>query len=162
MARSDLTAARLRELLHYDWTTGLFVRKVGCQNDIKPGDVAGSRTSKGYVRIKVCRVMHMAHRLAWLYMHGEWPVGQIDHINGVPSDNCLANLRDVSQSVNLHNISRARKGNRSGLLGVSQHSGSRRWQARINVNGRHFHIGTFDTIAEAHAAYLAEKSPLRP
>jgi len=106
--------------------------------------------------------IYLAHRLAWLYVHGVMPKKNIDHINGVKTDNRIENLRDVAQSVNLQNLQRARKNRKSSrLLGVS-HSNrgtclARPYRARIVVDGRELSLGTFATEQEAHQAYLAAK-----
>ena len=86
-SEKSLTAERLREVLDYDPDTGVFTRKVRTASSVKVGDVAGSLNGKGYIRIRVDGRLYFAHRLAWLYVHGEWPVDQVDHINGIKNDN---------------------------------------------------------------------------
>jgi hypothetical protein len=155
----DLTAERLRELLAYEPGTGLFTWRVDrCLNRIvKAGMVAGStHTTYGYVYIGVDGRNYRAHRLAWLYVHGAWPEHEIDHINGLPADNRIVNLRDVTSSANKQNLRRAKSSNKSsGLLGVQKKRN--RWYAHITVRGRQRHIGVFDTPELAHAAYLFAK-----
>jgi hypothetical protein len=158
--KSTLTAALLRELLHYDPETGIFTRKVITTNRVKVGDVAGSPNQKGYINIMVCGRLHPAHRLAWFYVHGVWPKGQIDHINGIRDDNRIANLREATNSQNKQNMRTARADNESGLLGVRWHKRDRRWHARIMVDGAPKHIGSFGTSEEAQAAYMAAKRRL--
>jgi hypothetical protein len=148
MARNDLTAQRLRELLHYDPDTGAFLRA---------GVFVGSADS-GYLRIKIDGSKYQAHRLAWLYAYGKWPFAQIDHINGIGTDNRLANLRDVSTRVNKQNMRKARIDCVSCALGVSKDRG--KWRSRINVNGTKIHLGIFDTIKEASDAYIRAKRAL--
>lgn len=158
MAKTNLTAERLRELLDYDPVNGTFTWRVN-RNGVRIGDRAGSLVdSRGYLRVGIDGREYSAHRLAWLYVHGEWPTQVIDHCNGDPSDNRIENLRDVSQQVNVQNQHRARSTNKCGLLGVRRQG--KRWYARIMTNGRERHIGTFDTPEEAHAAYLAVKAVL--
>jgi hypothetical protein len=85
---TELTAERLRELLNYDPDTGVFTWRVRPVHSHRVGDIAGSvRTTRGYRLIGVAGRVYKAHRLAWLYMMGEWPKDQIDHINRDPSDN---------------------------------------------------------------------------
>lgn len=79
-------------------------------------------------------------------------------INGVRSDNRWANLRMVSRSVNNQNQRRARKDNKSGLLGVRPNRA--RWAASIFVYGKKHHLGTYDTAEEAHAVYIKAKRGL--
>src|SRR5690606_5927947 len=99
MAAHDLTAARLRELLHYDPETGIFIWLPKPQSAFSKsrhhkaaytryaGKVAGSLKKRGYCYIKIDGVMYGAHRLAWLYVHGCWPLNQIDHMNRQRADN---------------------------------------------------------------------------
>lgn len=153
-----LTADRLRAVLSYDPDTGLFLRRtkgIGRPMTCSPG-------KHGYVRIKVDGCQHLAHRLAWLYMTGEWPAGVIDHRNGNGADNRWMNLRDVTVSVNLQNQQKATAQNTNGLLGahVLRRGGTVRFQSQIRVNGRRLYLGIFDTPEEAHAAYLAAKRRL--
>jgi hypothetical protein len=98
--QAKLTAERLRKRLRYDAETGLFTRRVG-SGHAHAGDMAGSVHSTGYVRICIDGGRYTAHRLAWLYVHGVWPSGQIDHINRNRSDNRIANLRERRHRVAL-------------------------------------------------------------
>lgn len=156
--KTELTAERLRELLHYNPETGVFTWLVHRQRH-RAGDVAGSKHSMGYIEMGVCGSSYLAHRLAWLYMTGAWPAGDVDHKNGQRSDNRFDNLRDVSKSVNLQNRQSAPSNSLSGLLGVSRSAARKeRWTARIQgLNGRPIHLGSFDTPQEAHHAYLEMK-----
>lgn len=155
----ELTAERLREVLDYDPDTGVFTRKVRTGN-VKIGDVAGSFNGKGYIRIGIDGRLHRAHRLAWLYVTGEWPKDQIDHINGDRGDNRLANLREVNNAENQHNLRKARADNTTGFLGVSPRYG--KFRAYIMVDGKNKHLGCFPTPEAAHAAYLEAKRGLHP
>lgn len=156
-----LTADRLREVLDYDPATGVFTwrEKSAPDSRIRPGTVAGY-VQHGYRLINVDNRQYRAHRMAWLYVHGEWPTDDIDHINGVRDDNRIANLREATRSENLQNQRRARRDNRSGFLGVS--ANGKRWKAEIIEGVRRQHLGTFDTPGEAHEAYLAAKRRLHP
>lgn len=145
--------------LSYDPATGVF-RWLVDSNRVKAGDEAGCIDSRGYRRISVGRSYCKAHRLAWLFVHGNWPIYDIDHINGVRSDNRIENLRDAPTSVNTQNLKRARCDNKtSGLLGVSRQSG-REWVAQIWANGRNHRLGNFEDPVEAHEAYLKAKRKL--
>lgn len=153
----ELTAERLRCLLDYDPATGHFTRKVGRQG-AGQGERAGCLRFGGYIQIGIDGRKYRAHRLAWLYVTGEWPKGEIDHINGDPADNRILNLRDVPNIVNQQNRSRPMKRNVTGFLGVSAWKG--RYKAAIHAAGRDRHLGTFDTPEEAHAAYVGAKRVL--
>ena len=153
MAQVELiTAARLRERLHYDQETGAFTNRAHRSSIACVGDVAGCLVNTGYRSLCVDYRHYSAHRLAWLYMTGEWPKNQIDHINGDRADNRWCNLREADSSKNQANSSR-RPGNTSGFKGVSWDSQRRKWRAGIKVLGRSINLGCFDSRAKAYAAF---------
>jgi hypothetical protein len=154
MAKADLTAERLRELLSYDPETGVFRRIVQVGTGRRAGSIAGALCD-GYVVIHVASKRYKAHRLAWLHVHGTWPTGEIDHRNGLRADNRIVNLRDVSQSVNLQNQRYARVDSITRLRGASPLRG--KYAAQIFFNGRQHYLGLFATPEEAHDAYLVAK-----
>jgi hypothetical protein len=154
MAAAILTAERLQEVLDYDPETGVFVWKRKTGSRAKPGQVAGNAHSLGYRFLCVDGRRYKEHRLAWLYVHNVWPLGDVDHIDGRRDNNAICNLRDVSRSVNAQNMRLARAHSAAGLLGVRKTKNGR-WCARIN-------IGTYDTPEEAHAAYIEAKRRLHP
>lgn len=153
--------SRLRELLHYDSGTGIFVWRVS-KGGVRAGNLAGTKNRDGYLKIQVDGLSCLAHRLAWLYVYGRWPEGLIDHINGIKLDNRIANLREATSSENQQNTRQANINNRFGFLGVSWNKRNNHWQARIKVNGAHKHVGCFDSAEEAYAAYLEAKLRLHP
>lgn len=153
-----VTYERLRELLVYSKKTGLFAWRRPTSRKHKRGDVAGSLVGHGYVHIEIDGRSYGAHRLAWLYVHGVWPSGQIDHENGMRADNRFRNLRDGSRSFNQQNQRKAQSRNLLGFLGVSR--SGKRFKARIVVNSAQRQIGTFDTPEEAHLAYVQAKRRL--
>lgn len=160
MAGSDLTAQRLRDLLHYDPETGCFTRRIAHYGS-PAGARVGSRHNEGYIRLHVDGRSYLCHRLAWLYVTGAWPTHDIDHLNGNRSDNRFANLRGVTRAVNLQNQRLVRSNNKhSSLLGAFKKRG--RWESKIRVDGAYRHLGVFDTPEEAHAAYVAAKRRLHP
>lgn len=163
MAVPSLTAARLRELFSFDPDTGIFTRRLGRQG-VRAGAVAGSVCPKtGRVRIGVDGRLYKAHRLAWLYVHGEWPTSEVDHKNGNPSDNRIDNLRDVGHGVNIQNQRRPQSNKKTGTkLGVSWRADCEKWYARIKVGGKEMPLGFFDTEDEAHAAYVKAKRTHHP
>lgn len=139
-----ITAERLRSVLSYDTESGTF-------------SLPTFKNSIGYMRICVDGRRYLAHRVAWMYVHGVWPSSLIDHINGDRADNRLCNLRDVSQSVNQQNVTRPRKHGTSGFLGVTLCKSTGRWAARIRINGKKVSLGRFDTPERAYAAYVTAK-----
>ena len=158
-----LTAERLREILHYDEETGIFTWKIIVGYRTHVGDVAGSKTRQGYIRIGLMGNLYRAHRLAWLYVFGKDPVNQIDHINLNKSDNRIANIREVTNQQNAQNQYEAQKNNKSsGLRGVSLRNRDGKWRAQIKINGTLKHLGYFDTKEDAHSEYRAMKVKLHP
>ncbi len=164
MSREPLTAERLRALLDYDQSTGVFTRKVRTARCMKVGDVAGSVNSNGYVMIMVDGRSYKAHRLAWLHATGQWPAGQIDHLNCNRADNCIDNLRDVDRSTNIQNQRRPHRGAITGVLGVTmdRRARSKPYMAQILVNGKRRGLGNFKTLDEAGQAYVKAKRSLHP
>jgi hypothetical protein len=171
MAASDLTAARLRELLHYAPDSGVFTwlsrpaamfassRAFGTWHTRYSGKPAGSETSiNGYRTIRLIDRNQSAHRLAWLWMTGEWPKGEIDHINGVRTDNRMANLRDVSRTMNAQNLRQTKKVS-SLPMGVffNARKKARAYSSNVQVDGKTKHLGYFETVDEARQTYLTAK-----
>ena len=156
---ASLTREEVNELLDYDPETGLFRWRKTITGRAQAGGIPGCSVN-GYRFIGIGNRRYAAHRLAWLFMHGAWPAKFIDHINGDPSDNRIANLREVTFSENLQNQRRAQKRSKSGLLGVSFHKARQRWRAQIAVDGTGHHIGYFDSPEAAHEAYLKKKREL--
>lgn len=151
-----LTQDRLKAVLDYNPETGVFVWKEWRGGKAHAGTAAG-RLSRGYVGIGVDGRRYRAHRLAWLYVTGEWPADEIDHINGAKADNRWVNLRQADRSINNQNRVRAHRNNTTGVLGVRPMLGTTRFFASIRIRGRSIHLGTFDTTEQAHAAYLDAK-----
>lgn len=142
-----LTQERLKELLHYEENTGLFIRKTNV-NRHKTGSISGARQNKGYIQIMIDNKNYLAHRLAWFYIYGEWPKNQIDHINRIKTDNRICNLRDVNNSINQHNNS-IRKHNTSGTTGVMNYKSRNCWAAQIYVNNKRIYLGIYKTKEDA-------------
>lgn len=151
----ELTAERLRELLHYDPETGVFTRAVRTSNRTHVGDIAGTCNTLGYRSICIDSRYFAEHRLAWLYVTGRWPVDDIDHLDGNRANNAFRNLRDVPRATNLQNQRRASRNSKTGFLGVIAYG--EKFRATISLNRTHRFLGTFDTPEEAHQAYLKAK-----
>jgi hypothetical protein len=159
---APMTHEELLRIIDYNSFTGTFVSKVR-RGKILAGTVLGYAQINGRssrLKFAINGTTYMAHRLAWFYVYGKWPVEEIDHINGDSSDNRICNLREADHQQNMSNISKP-KTNKSGRIGVSWHAGGRKWQAHIKVNGVNKYLGLFDAVEEAHAAYLGQAQLLR-
>lgn len=157
MTKERPTQSRVLELLRYDELTGLFTWRVD-RNGMRMGDVAGTLSERNGWIISVDGKQYKAHHLAWLIVHGIWPA-LIDHRDGDKRNNAICNLRKVSQKVNVQNMRRAMRTNKSsGLLGVSaSRSAVNPWKSQIRIGGVITHLGSFPTAESAHAAYVAAK-----
>lgn len=131
----------MRKIFNYDPATGIFVWRVDRPPRGKAGNVAGHDNGRGYIKLSISGARYYAHRLAFLWMDGRYP-NTVDHINGNPSDNRWANLRDTTQAINTDN----RLAN-----GVRFRYG--RWYARH----KDVHLGVFDSEQSARAAFTAAK-----
>lgn len=152
-----LTQSHLQELLHYNPETGIFTWLVS-RSRTRAGEIADYVNNRGYVRIRICSVEYLAHRLAWLYMTGGWPKDQIDHINGIRNDNRWANLREADRFINQQNQRKPRPNNVTGFLGVSPEGN--RFVAQIGLRGKKYSLGAYHTPEQAHKAYIEAKRRL--
>ena len=155
MNKPNITANELRNVLSYDDNTGIFTWIARPSKAVKIGQIAGSLNNTGYVTIGIYGKVYKAHRLAWLYVTGDWPSGLMDHINGDKSDNRFENLRDIGPRGNSENVRRPNKRNKSGFMGVIWFQN--KWRASITVNRKTQRIGDYDTPEEAHNAYVEAK-----
>lgn len=156
--KSILSQVRVKELLSYDSATGILAWKIRTPKS-EIGDEAGGFTPDGYRYVGVDGKRYLAHRLAWFYVHGTWPSGHIDHINGGRSDNRIENLRDATVSQNAHNTKKLNWASTTGFIGVARKRS--KFMSRITVRNQIIHLGIFSTIAEARICrLLAEKKYL--
>jgi len=146
-----LTQERLKSLLHYDPCTGVFTWLDRRSIRVAAGHIAGGIHPHGYIHIGINKRQYGAHRLAFLYMTGEMPVNQVDHINGVRDDNKWANLRHATHSINSKNR-RKDKTNKSGVTGVHWNKRDERWQSNIRINWELLFLGYFTDWFEAVCA----------
>ena len=141
-------------------STGAFVWLQMLSNRGPVGAQAGRVDARGYVAIGLDRRQYKAHRLAWLYMTGEWPALEVDHRDADRANNAWLNLRQLTHRHNMENERKARSTNKSGLLGVHQCRATGRYRAAITVAGRCKQLGRFDTPELAHQAYVNAKRQL--
>ena len=154
-----MTQERLYELLRYDTETGVFTWKKRTSNRVSVGDRAGHDNGNGYRRINIDGRSYYEHRLAWLYVYGEFPKRLIDHRDGNGFNNKISNLRQATCAQNGQNQN-LRATNASGRHGVSWDKSHKKWEAYICCNSRKKHLGLFENIDDAGAAYLKAKRKL--
>ena len=153
-----LTQSRLKELLSYDHETGIFIR-ISSPKSTNIGKTVGTIKNNGYIQILVDKKLYHAHRLAWLYIYGDFPINQIDHINGIRNDNKISNLRLATDSQNKQNRCIGST-NTSGFFGVDFSKSNGRYRARIRLNNKRIFLGYFGTVEEAGSAYHKAKREL--
>jgi hypothetical protein len=152
---------RLRQLLNYEPTTGVFTRRLAIGRRSKVGDVAGYvDRSHGYVSLSVDGREYYAHVLAVAYVTGEWPAPHtVDHRNRKRSDNRWSNLRRCVRKTNNRNLSKQVR-RTSTLKGVTWHKGGQKWMAQIHADGKRQYLGLFEDERKAHEAYAVAAAKL--
>lgn len=161
----QVVEGRIRGLLDYDPETGRFTWRVDRRGRAKAGSEAGGLDkSTGYMQLALShegvRLRVLLHRLAWWYVTGGWPKGEVDHLNGIRTDNRWCNLRDGTKQLNMQNQRRARRDSLTQVQGVQFHRRVGKFHARITVDGRDRSLGYFSSADEAGHAYLEAKRRL--
>lgn len=148
----SLAWERLNELFEIHPDKGLLLWKKNPGKMLKIGKLAGDLNHRfGYVVISIDRKKYKRHRLIWFYVHRVWPSEDLDHINGIRSDDRIDNLRKVHRAQNLWNAARTFR-NTSGHKGVSWQPDRNKWKAYINANGVNHSLGDHERIEDAIAA----------
>lgn len=142
--------AELHRLFRYD--AGRLYWRVA-RGRSSPGKIAGRIMANGYESVRISGRAHYTHRVVFAMHHERWPVGQLDHINGVRSDNRIENLREATASQNSHASVGISPRNTSGFRGVSKREYGRKWRASIAVDGRFISLGVYSSSIEAARAY---------
>lgn len=146
-----ITHEKVKTLFEYDKETGCLIwKKLAVKNQVKEGSAAGYLTDRGYIRVDIEGAQYYIHRIIWLFVYGEFPSGHIDHINHNRADNRISNMRDVCRIINGQNRSKG-KNNISGVCGVGWHKQKQQWQARITINKKLVHLGSFNKFDDAVA-----------
>ena len=164
--RKTLTQDRLRALLHYDPSTGVFTWLVQPNGRVPAGAEAGTIDRKGYRKIQIDKRIYVAGPLAVLYMTGAFPAEgmEVDHISecGPKSDNRWTNLRVGTKSQNQHNqrANPARSG--CGHRCVCFHKAAGKFQGHVRVNGRRKHLGLFSNAQDADEFVSLARAMLMP
>jgi hypothetical protein len=148
----ELTQDLLKEYLHYDANTGIFIWIKSMSNGVHIGDIAGCLHRNGYIYIGLIGKLHRSHKLAWLYNYGNLPEFNIDHIDGNKNNNRIDNLREATYSENAFNVGTFIS-NTSGFKGVSWHKQRKKWNVRAKLNGKYKFLGLFDNIEIAAETY---------
>ena len=169
--KPKLTQDFLKESVSYDKETGEFSRKqrpishfknarsMNSSNAKFANSPCGAITKGGYISINVGGFSYLAHRLAWLYVYGNFPNNGMDHINSVKIDNRISNLRECTQAENMQNLKNPKAENKCGFLGVHKVR-NHKFRALIVCGSIRKHLGYFRTPEEAHLAYISEKRKL--
>ena len=148
--QTNLTQEIIKKWFTFDVSLGRMVWSRGR----KKGTVAGCINSRGYRAIAVFNRIYLEHRLVWLYHFGEWPAELLDHKDGDKLNNQISNLRAASFIQNGQN-SKGRQNTRSGIKGVSWFNETKKWRARIVINGQERSLGYFYDKEDAQSAYAA-------
>ena len=145
----------------YDPNTGLFTHKTS-KGGVKIGSQAGGKCPDGYITLAINNSYYKAHRVAW-YMHYKTEIPsdkELDHINGVRTDNRICNLRLVTRSQNIQNLKKARSDSGTKIIGVYYRKSTGMYHARITVKGKQKHLGVFHSAEIASRVYLDAKRKL--
>ena len=134
---------------YFDYKNGELYWK-NCRYKAYNGKKAGHIHKTGYWRIKLNKENYQAHRIIFA-MHHDFMPEFIDHIDGDTSNNKIENLREATRTQNFQNSKKTIR-NKSGVKGVFWHKIKNRWIARVSVNGKEIHVGTFTDLDEATKA----------
>lgn len=156
MKKPPHTIAHLKTVLSYDPETGAFTWLVSASKRAKAGYTAGTINAAGYVQIQYDKHIYYAHILAWAFSKGRWPKVLVDHRDRDKADNRVEVLRALDKSGNGLNRAVPNKNSKTGVLGVTAHKG--KFRASLCKK----HLGVFDTLDEAKAAYDTAKARLLP
>lgn len=158
MREQDFSVDYLRSQFRHDPAAGKLYWTVNKRGPVRAGDEVGV-TNHGYRQTKLDQTVLMVHRIIWALHFGYWPTGDIDHIDGDPSNNKIENLRDVTRAVNMQNRHAPKRNSVSGFLGVHRCAKDLKkpWVAKIVVDGVGKHLGYHESPELAYAAYLSAK-----
>jgi hypothetical protein len=128
---------------------------------ITKGSACGTKDKRGYIVIRYNRLAYRAHRIIYCMAYGIDPKElEVDHINGIKSDNRPENLRLATRSENQRNRQFADSRNKSGFRGVRWEESTRKWRADITVNGRSTYIGRFISLQDAAESVTKARAEL--
>lgn len=125
----------------YEYKNGVLYWKTSPSPKIKIGSPVGSLGKDGYFSTVVNYKRYFNHRLIFLMHHGYLPE-YIDHINNIPTDNRIENLRKANKSENNYN-SKLSFSNTSGAKHVYWNKKQKQWIVKLGVNKQIKYFGTF-------------------
>ena len=164
MNMAKIEACDARMVLRYDPLSGDIFRTVSIGNSSKVGLLPQTVNDNGYSRTNILGKRYLTHRVVWLLHYGEWPKGQVDHIDGNRQNNKISNLRDVGYTENAQNTHKPKGSNK--YMGVTYCKKRNKYASQISIgprgNAKVKHLGRFDSAEEAHEVYLAAKRVLHP
>ena len=159
---------QLKSLIDYDPLTGILIWKHRDAELFSDGRHGGQEVAakiwnkkyegkpalngigaRGMLNGRIFSVHFKAHRVAFAIHFGAWPVNQIDHVDGSPSNNKIINLREATSSENCQN----RKPKRHGLKGAFFIKKRKKWASQIKCKGITYYLGMFKSEEEAHCKY---------
>lgn len=140
-----ITQKEIMEYLEYDPDSGIFTARKRHGTRWIEGKQVGHKNKAGYITVSLLGKIRKAHRLAWIYVHGEDIENyEIDHVNGDKSDNRICNLRLSTHQQNMFNMKK-KSTNNSGVKGVHFDRRCNKWRAQTSINKKRVHLGLFDT-----------------
>lgn len=158
-----MTAERARELVRYEPETGEFYYTKRMSNFCRKDGRAGTTGQRGVRIIRLEGKTYLAHRVAVLLMTGQWPVHEVDHIDGNPGNNRWENLRDIPHKNNVYNMRHTPSHKKySALMGAQWCQQGKLWKSSICIDGKVVRLGVFESAEAASAAYLKAKRALHP
>jgi len=153
-----LTQQRLKEVMHYDPSSGIFIRLKNGKNARTQKSTGCLNKTHGYLESGIDSKTYLLHRLAWLYMTGEEPTHTVGHRDHIRTNNSWGNLYDTTRQDSQKNL-KMFKNNTSGVTGVSYRKKEKVWVATIRANGKHTYLTSgedFETCVKARKAAEVE------
>ena len=151
LSDDELTIDLINKLFIYDCETGDVKRLITTASRAKKGNVVGHVNNQGYLRVGIGKKEYQLHRIAYALHYGSFPCGDIDHINGIRTDNRIINLRVVDNTEN-HRNEGLRKTNKSGEIGISIHKATGKIIVQVRGLSKKRYVGLYDNMKDAIAA----------